>query len=131
MVASGANPLGRTPPSMAPMGRCRKLATHHLADMSHDCSQWSEDVSALPRSLASYQLLRPRDGQAVRLLDQQLRPSSIDNSEHLQKAMASRAILSMDQAEFENQIILWYVTEHREDTSMDRNLHLCTGGHRS
>ncbi len=72
-----------------------------------------------------------RDGQAVRLLDQQLRPPGIDNSEHLQEAMASRAILSMDQAKFENQIIFWYVTECREDTSMDRDLHLCAGGHRS
>jgi hypothetical protein len=45
--------------------------------------------------------------------------------------MASRAILSMDQAKSENQIIFWYVAERREDTNMDRDLHLCAGGHRS
>ena len=47
------------------------------------------------------------------------------------KPMASRAVLSMDQAKFENQIILWDFTERSEDTSLDRDLHLRAGGDRS
>ena len=75
--------------------------------------------TALPRSLASCQLPRPRDGQAVRLLDQQLRPACIDDCENLQVSLASRAFLSMDQATFENQIVFWDFAERLEDASMD------------
>ena len=37
----------------------------------------------------------------------------------------------MDQATFENQVILWDFAECREDANLDRDLHLCAGGHYS
>jgi hypothetical protein len=45
--------------------------------------------------------------------------------------LANGIVLSMDQATFENQVVLWDFAERREDASLDCDLHLCTGGHRS
>src|SRR5262249_9118344 len=104
---------------------------HGTAQRPNDRSEWCEDVGALPRSLASRQLLRPRDVPAVGVLDQQLRPARIDDREDLSVSLASGALLSLDQAAFENKGIVWDIAECREDAGMDRDLRLCTGGHRS
>ncbi len=42
--------------------------------------------------------------------------------------MAGRTVLQMDQIAPENQIIFWHIRERREESNMDRNLHLCAGG---
>jgi hypothetical protein len=46
-------------------------------------------------------------------------------------SLASGVVLSMDQATFENQIVLWDFAECREDSGLDCNLHLCAGGYHS
>jgi hypothetical protein len=72
-----------------------------------------------------------RDGEGVRLSDQQLRPARIDDRTTLQVLLASGAFLSMDQATSENQIVLWDISKRTEDASMDCDFHLCAGGYHS
>ena len=76
-------------------------------------------------------LPRRQDGQAVRVLEQQLRFACIEDCEHLQMSLAGRIVLLMDQAAFENQVVLWDFAERCEDASLDCDLHLCVGGHHS
>ena len=68
---------------------------HGIAQRPNDRPLRPEDIEALPRSLASRGLPRPQDGQAVRVLDQQLRFASIDNCEHLPN-VAGRSSCSFD-----------------------------------
>ena len=57
--------------------------------------------------------------------DQQLSTGCIDHLPTLQTPLADRTILQVDQAVLANQVVLQYVNQRCQDTSLDRNQCVC------
>ena len=85
----------------------------------------------LSRAAAPSAFQGPTDRQVARVLDRQLRYSSIERLRVVQEPLAGGVVLQEDQTASADQTILRHSRERREKPSLDRRRHLCTGGHRS
>ena len=74
------------------------------------------------------QISRCRYGQDSYLSDQQLLHASIDHCTTVSLPVAGRTFFQMDQTEPQNQEFLRNKRQRREDSGMDRSIHICSGG---
>src|SRR4029453_5610768 len=94
--------------------RREKRSDRHLA--------WAANFPSVSRSIASSDLLLGRDGQAIRLSDQQFFSSPTHRGQSLPLSLANRTLFQMDQTASANQTFLRHFGEQREDSDLDRNL---------
>jgi hypothetical protein len=92
-----------------------------------DCHRLAQGVSG---STAPRQLSRCGNKEALQISYQQLHASGDHYRTDLQIALASGAVLQVDQAAPSNQSVLRNQRECREDADLDRRVGLCAGGHR-
>ena len=91
-------------------------------------SQQSGSQTRLSGTAAPHPLLRYRQPKAAGVFDQQLSSTGLDDHPVVSLSMASRAVLSLDQAASAHQSLLRNLGECCENSSLDRNLRLCAGG---
>src|SRR5688572_8094441 len=84
----------------------------------------------LRHTTAPHPIQRPRDRQTTGLPDQQLCPLGNHYHRALSMSVAGRVVFQMDQATSSYQILLRYLRECGQDSSVDRSLGLPAGGHR-
>src|SRR5690606_2509143 len=80
-------------------------------------------AAAAPRRLS-----RPRNGQALRLPDQRLSPFGQNHRRAVQRALANRAVLQVDQTEPEDQSLCRDEPQRRNDPDLDRVVRQPLGG---
>ena len=83
----------------------------------------------LSRAPAAHPVLRCREGQMARVLDQQLRAARAHHRPALQMPLAGRTVLQMDQAAPTDQGLLRHLRERREDPNLDRHRRVRAGCH--
>src|SRR5690606_30265838 len=83
----------------------------------------SRYAAAAPRRLS-----RPRNGQALRLPDQRLSPFGQNHRRAVQRALANRAVLQVDQTEPEDQSLCRDEPQRRNDPDLDRVVRQPLGG---
>ena len=86
--------------------------------------------ATLPRELEAHTIQRCRKWQDTHLPDEQLCASTIDDCSTVQKSMASRVVLQMDQAALENQEVPGQQRKRRQDANLVRRVDLRTDCHR-
>src|SRR5690606_10912751 len=77
---------------------------------------------------APRRLSRPRSGQALRLPDQRLSPFGQNHRRAVQRALANRAVLQVDQTEPEDQSLCRDEPQRRNDPDLDRVVRQPLGG---
>ena len=86
--------------------------------------------STLPRKLETDTIQRLGNWQDFHLSDQQLSVAAIDDCSVVQKSLASRIVLQMDQAALENQEVPGQQRKRRQDANLVRRVDLRTDCHR-
>ena len=103
----------------------------HWLDLRPDhCAGRLLRREGLSRSFAPRPLQRPRQRQEAGLPEQPLRLAGADRLRPLQKPLAGRIVLQVDQATSSHQAILWNLGECRENPNLDRHLGLRACRHR-
>ena len=92
------------------------------------CTDDSRDGRIIPGQITVDKIRRPRNREAIRVFNKQLRPTRLDHRPALQIALAGRAVLQMDQAAPVHQGFFRHFGERRQNTSMDCDLGLRTRG---
>ena len=86
--------------------------------------------ATLPRELEAHTIQRYGKWEDFHLSDQQLRVAATDDCNAVQKSLASRIVLQMDQAAPENQEVPGQQRERRQDANLVRRVDLRTDCHR-
>ena len=79
----------------------------------------------LPRIFEPYPLQRYREGQDAYFSNQQHHFATTHNIRSLQKPLADRTVLQMDQTAPSYQAILWHVGKCSENSNLDRSFRVC------
>ena len=95
---------------------------------SDDCTGRTENLFGVPRRSSTDFVLRFREQKTLGLLNQQLPASTADHCPALSMSMAGGTLLQMDQTAFTDQGFLWDLGERHQNSNLDRDQHLCTGG---
>src|SRR5229473_7332223 len=90
----------------------------------------SRTPQRLSRKAAPHSLFRRAIESTTRLPDQQLQLATTDHRPIISQPLAGRVVLQMDQATPTHQEFLRHFRERLEDSNLDRDLGLCTRGHR-
>src|SRR5580700_6291361 len=85
---------------------------------------------ALPRTPAAHPLPGRRNGKEAGVPHQSVRVAGYHHRRALQKPLASRTVLQMDQAALADQTLLRHIRKCREDPNLDRRLGLRPRRHR-
>ena len=110
-------------------GPDRSQYRHHLRP--DNCTRWFLHPAGLPCAFATGSLQRPGNQKVTGLPHQ---PDALAGSNHLralQKPLAGRVVLQMDQTASSDQAVLRHFGKCGQDTNLDRGVSLCVGGHRS
>ncbi len=83
----------------------------------------------LSRANSFGQILRFRTRQTFDLPDQSFNARCHQNRSTVQMPLEDRTVLPVDQATLAHQSILRHIRKRRQDTSVDRDIHLRAGGH--
>ncbi len=75
--------------------------------------------TTLSRKTSSNKLSRPRDKYSLHFPYKQLYLTCFDGNSTLQKSLANRNILQMDQTTFKNKSFLWYFSQCCENSNLD------------
>ena len=73
----------------------------------------------LSRPIASSEIQRSRDVQAIGVFDQLVQRPSFDDCDVVSSSLASGVIFQMDQTTSANQAVLWHHSQRRQDTNLD------------
>ena len=73
-------------------------------------------------------VLRFREQKTPGILNQQFRASTSDHRPALSMPMAGGTLLQMDQTALTHQGLLWDLRKRHQNSNLDRDQHLCTGG---
>jgi len=96
------------------------------SDYYSDGCKFQEGLSS---DITAHQISRQKNRQNFQFSNQQLFDPRTDRSRSLSVSMASRTIFQMDQTTPENQVLLWYFRERREESDLDRYLGLRAHSH--
>ena len=100
-----------------------------ICDQTHR-SRWALYQPALPRTSAAHPLQGRRVGQDAGVPHQPVWPAGRDHLRALQKPLAGRALLQVDQAASPDQTVLRDIGKRGEDPNLDRRLGLRPRRHR-
>ena len=102
---------------------------HRSSIRSNHCPGRLLFPQSLSRQTATYSLFRHRSKQTSHLLNQQFYPTGIEHRQIVSVSLANRNLFQMDQATPSYQSVLRDHRECRQDSNLDSNRRLRTGGH--